>query len=616
MRFSSRPTLAVVLSVATLPGTLSAQAGPVPVRYEVSLANRAHHEARITATFSGLPARPLELRMSRSSPGRYAVHEFAKNVYDLSVRDSRGRQLTATRPNPYQWDVAGHDGTAVVEYTLFADRADGTYSGIDRTHAHLNNPATFIWARGLDRRPVAVRFPDLPTTWGVATQLAIGAEPGTWQARDFQYFMDSPIELSDFDLRSWTVTSGGREQTIRLAIHHAGTTVEVDRYVEDIQKVVLEEAAVYGSLPTFDHGVYTFLADYLPHASGDGMEHRNSTVLASTASLASSASGLLGTVAHEFFHIWNVERIRPRGLEPFDFERANMAGELWLAEGFTSYYGPLAIHRAGLTTLDQYARSLTGEINTVTNAPGRHHRSAVEMSMMAPFVDAATAIDPTSFANTFISYYTWGAALGLALDLSIRSRFPDLGLDDFMREMWRTHGVTERSYTVADARAALGRTTRDTAFANDFFRRLIEGREVADYPALLARAGFLVRPARPTGAWIGDLGLTASDRGLQIGATVMEGTPAYAAGLAAGDRLLVVDGAAMGAMADLEDVLSRHQPGDTLSITFESRGQTVTGTIRLGQDPRLEVLTFEAAGRPVTEAIRAFRAAWLGTQAQ
>ncbi len=185
-----------------------------------------------------------------------------------------------------------------------------------------------------------------------------------------------------------------------------------------------------------------------------------------------------------------------------------------------------------------------------------------------------------------------------------------------MREMWRTHGITERSYTVADARAALGRTTRDTAFANDFFRRFVEGREVADYPALLARAGFLVRPARPTGTWIGDLGLTASDRGLLIGATVMEGTPAYAAGLAAGDRLLVLDGVAMGATADLEDVLSRHQPGDTLSISFESRGQTVTGTIRLGGDPRLEVLPFEAAGRPVTEAIRAFRASWLGAKAQ
>jgi predicted metalloprotease with PDZ domain len=610
---TSRALLLVLLAA---PGTLLAQAGAPPVRYQVSLADRAHHEARITATFSGLPVRPLELRMSRSSPGRYAVHEFAKNLYDLTVRDSRGRPLTATRPNPYQWDVAGHDGTVVVEYTLFADRADGTYSGIDRTHAHLNSPATFIWARGLDRRRVTVQFPDLPANWGVATQLAIGAEPGTWQARDFQYFMDSPIELSDFDLRSWTVTSGGREQTIRLAIHHAGTAVEVDRYVADIQKVVLEQAAVYGSLATFDHGVYSFLADYLPHASGDGMEHRNSTVLTSTASLASSAAGLLGTVSHEFFHSWNVERIRPRGLEPFDFERANMAGELWLAEGFTSYYGPLAIHRAGLTTLDQYARGLTGEVNTVTNAPGRRHRSSVEMSMMAPFVDAATAIDPTSFGNTFISYYTWGAALGLALDLSIRARFPGLGLDDFMREMWRTHGITERSYTVADARAALGRTTRDTAFANDFFRRLVEGREVADYPALLARAGFLVRPARPTGAWIGDLSLSASDRGLQIGATVLEGTPAHSAGLAAGDRLLVVDGVALGALADLEDVLSRHQPGDTLPITFGSRGQIVAGAIRLGLDPRLEVLTFEAAGRPVTEAIRAFRAGWLDGKAR
>ncbi|TFG47995.1 MAG: PDZ domain-containing protein, partial [Gemmatimonadales bacterium] len=156
--------------------------------------------------------------------------------------------------------------------------------------------------------------------------------------------------------------------------------------------------------------------------------------------------------------------------------------------------------------------------------------------------------------------------------------------------------------------------TRDTAFANDFFRRFIEGREVAEYPALLAQAGFLVRQAQPTGAWIGDLNLTASNRGLLIGATVLEGTPAHEAGLSSGDQLMVVDGSAMGTVRDLEDVLSRHQPGDTVTVSFGSRGQVVTSSLRLGSNPRIEILTFEEAGRPVTTAIRAFRADWLGSK--
>jgi predicted metalloprotease with PDZ domain len=136
---------------------VAAQRGDT-VRYEVSFPDASRHEAEITVTFSGLPAEPLELRMSRSSPGRYALHEFAKNVYDVRVVDGAGRPLEATRPNPHQWNVADHDGTVRVTYTLFADRADGTYAGIDLTQAHLNMPATFMWARGTGERPVSLRF--------------------------------------------------------------------------------------------------------------------------------------------------------------------------------------------------------------------------------------------------------------------------------------------------------------------------------------------------------------------------------------------------------------------------------------------------------------------------
>src|SRR5690606_12996256 len=174
------------------------------------------------------------------------------------------------------------------------------------------------------------------------------------------YFLDSPTELSAFTLREWTITSGGRTQTIRLAVHHAGTEEDVDRYTEMAQKVVAAQIAVFGEAPAFDYGTYTFIADYLPYASGDGMEHRNSTILTSSGSIAANAAGLLGTLSHEFFHAWNMERLRSRMLGPFDFERANMSDELWFGEGFTSYYDDLTIKRAGLIDLDQYARGIGG----------------------------------------------------------------------------------------------------------------------------------------------------------------------------------------------------------------------------------------------------------------
>jgi len=466
-----------------------------PVEYEVSFNNAVHHEARISVTWRDIGNAPLQMRMSRSSPGRYAIHEFAKNVYQVSVVDGRGSPLTVTRPSPYQWDVAGHDGAVTVTYTLYADRAGGTYSGIDLTHAHLNMPATFMWARGFDDRPVVVTFRPEDESWKVATQLAPTDDAFVFSAPNLQYFMDSPTELSNFSERSWTIESNGKTHMIRLVVHHDGTEEDVDTFLEKSKKVVDALIDVFGELPDFDYGTYTFIADYLPHVSGDGMEHRNSTILASTRSLNEADFSQLGTVSHEFVHAWNAERIRPHRLEPFDFEQANMSLNLWFMEGFTSYYGPLAIRRAGDSTIKEYAQSISSPINTVSFAPGRSFASSQGMSIQAPFVDAATSIDPTNYSNTFISYYTYGAAIGLALDLTLRERFDGVTLDTLMQRVWQVHGKTEVPYTTDDLSNALAQVTNDERFASEFFSSYITGQELPDYASLLASAGMLLRKA-------------------------------------------------------------------------------------------------------------------------
>ncbi|MGH7446656.1 MAG: hypothetical protein ACRELT_03800, partial [Longimicrobiales bacterium] len=386
--------LLVMLAAAILGSARASEAAAQSsdtIRYAISFPNASRHEAEVVVTYTGLPSSPLELRMSRSSPGRYALHEFAKNVYNVRAENGSGRVMEVMRPNPHQWNVVGHDGTVRVSYTLFGDHAAGTYAAIDLTHAHLNMPATFMWARDTGDRPIAITL-DIPdgSGWRIATQLKPTAVASRFVAPHLQYFMDSPTEMSAFEMREWQPE--GSSQTVRIAIHHQGTSGQLDEYAAHARRIVEEQAAVFGELPDFDFGTYTFIADYLPWVRGDGMEHRNSTILTNSGSLE-NMMGLLGTVAHEFFHAWNVERIRPASLEPFNFEAANMSGELWFAEGFTSYYGPLSLRRASIHDDASYALSLTGAINTVVNSPGRAFFSPVEMSMQAPFVDAATSVD-------------------------------------------------------------------------------------------------------------------------------------------------------------------------------------------------------------------------------
>lgn len=592
---------------------LSANAhSQAPVQYDVSFDNAAHHEARITVTWQDIGDEPLQMRMSRSSPGRYALHEFGKNVYKVWVVDGEGNQLDFTRPDPYQWDVAGHDGTVSVTYTLYADRAGGTYSGIDLTHAHLNMPATFMWARGFEDRAINVSFDPVADDWKVATQLAPTNDEFVFTAPNLQYFLDSPTELSNFSMRSWTVESNGETSTFRLAVHHDGSEEDVDTFFAKAKKVVDAQIEIFGELPQFDYGTYTFIADYLPYVSGDGMEHRNSTILASTQSFIDTDFGQLGTLSHEFIHAWNVERIRPVGLEPFDFEKANMSRNLWFAEGFTSYYGGLAIRRAGESSVNDYTGGLAYSINTITNSPGRSFSSAPGMSMQAPFVDAATAIDPTNFANTFISYYTYGAALGLALDLTLRERYAGVSLDSLMQQMWQSHGKNEVPYDNGDLRRALAEVTGSERFANQFFDQYIDGQGLPDYQSLLANAGLLLRKSNAGGATLGPVSLEVDGSEVTIGSNTIIGSPLYTAGLDRGDRIVAIDRFQIRSEGRWNSALGRYKPGDTATIKYIQRGIERSAEITFAEDPALEVVTYESAEMDVTSEQVDFRLAWLG----
>jgi predicted metalloprotease with PDZ domain len=583
-----------------------------PVRYEISFPNAAHHEARVRATFEDIPTPTLEVLMSRSSPGRYALHEFARNIYRVQAKDGKGKPLAFERPTPHQWNISGHDGVVSLEYTLYGDIVDGTYNGIDETHGHLNAPAALMWARGFEKRPALVKLiPPKDSKWKVATQLEPVAD-NLFRARDLDYLLDSPFEISDFILKEWK--TGG--QHFRLALHHTGTEAEATAFARMCEAIVVESEGVFGEYPKFDHGTYTFLSDYLPKLrGGDGMEHRNSTVIASRGTLAENGPQMAGTVAHEFFHVWNVERIRPKTLEPFNFEEASMTGELWFAEGFTTYYTPLLLKRAGLTSIDKFLQTAGGTLSSVLNSPGREVFSAVEMSQLAPFIDGATTREPRNLENTVISYYPYGAAIGLGIDLTIRTRFPGKSLDDWMRTMWVEHGKSERPYTLMDLERTLASVTT-AEFASEVFRRHIRGKEQMDYAGLLERAGIVLRKTKAGEGWLGRAAMRYSNDGAEITGATLVGSPLYEAGLDRDDRIVELAGRPLKQASDLEAAIKGRKPGDVVKAKVEKRTGQREIEIKLGESPEFELVTSEAAGRTLSPSQTSLREAWLSSKAK
>ncbi|RYE20139.1 MAG: M61 family peptidase, partial [Sphingobacteriales bacterium] len=252
---------------------------PAPIYYNVSFPNAVHHEAEIVMTIPQAPKGPLRFRMSRSSPGRYATHEFGKNVYNVSAFTEKGSMLPVRQIDGDIYEIAVHPSTVNISYTLFGNWVDGTYAGIDAGQAHLNMPATFMWVIGMDRRPVKIQFNNIDKyNWKVSTQLKY--EGGSiYAAPNLQYMMDSPVELSAYKNASWEITNPtGKRQRINLHIYSDDTQQFVDAFGKMVQKVTLEEQAVFGELPAYDYGEYTFLNNVHSTVNGDGMEHRNSTV--------------------------------------------------------------------------------------------------------------------------------------------------------------------------------------------------------------------------------------------------------------------------------------------------------------------------------------------------
>jgi predicted metalloprotease with PDZ domain len=479
----------------------AASASPLRIAYRVAMPDPSSHLYDVAIDVDGVTGTTLPLQLPVWSPGRYARMDFAKNIQEFRATTAGGSPLAWDKTDGSRWVVRTGGAKRVhVRYRSFDNALSGTFSVLDTAHANWNGASLFMYVEGHKPDPVTLSIAP-PAGWHVINGDTHAPDQRDYRFENYDRLIDTPTEVAPAFLLDSFIVDGKR---YRAMVHHNGPaspTARV-RFVRDLEKIVRYENGVF-SPPPLDQ--YTFLFN-IGYPGGDGMEHLYSTEIIDRRPWADSLAVLpgIGTAAHEYFHVWNVKRVRPAALGPFDYTREQYQPSLWVAEGWTQYYGQAALHRAGITDLNEFYRSMGGIVQANLTAPGRKEVSARMASFHAPFWDGAPQVQPTNGNETFFSYYTKGSGLALYLDLYLRERTSGRrSLDDVFqalkRRSWEaptaSYYLQGRGYTELDVERAASEVAGEDM--HRWFERYVGGTEDLDYDALLAGAGLrLVREER------------------------------------------------------------------------------------------------------------------------
>ncbi len=605
--------LLAVMAVGALAGE-ETRSAPLELQYELRLRRPTTHLLEIEITAGRVKEPALDFVMPAWAPGRYAIYDFAKNVQEFSAIDSSGQPLAWTKLDKQTWHVdARQAGGAVrVRYRVFANDLSGSFSQFDSSHACLNGPSLFMYVDGHKADTLSLTV-EAPPNWKLISGFSESTEERKFQVANYDVLADTPMEISaDCTVDQFTE----RDRTIRVAVHsYSDRDRDISALVDALKKVVQVEMAM---MPEPDLRTFTFIFHFVPGlAMGDGIEHLNSTQVIVRGEL--SGGGLaeaLETGAHEFFHLWNVKRLRPVGLGPFDYTREQYTRSLWFAEGLSTYYSYVFLRRSGVWTREQFLERLADEIRTFEYEPGRRLMSAESSSFHAWFFDRSPQMQETNFANTTVSYYNQGAVLGALLDLEIRARSGgQKSLDDVLVAMYQKFYAAPATSYFGPGRGYEEHDILETVNAvagadlTSFFDRYIRGTEPFHYETAFASAGLRLRISTSPGS-APSLGVLTNrvDRGLMIVA-VRPGGAADRGGLSRDDVLLAVDELPL-AVDDLPDRLKMYPPGAVVPFKVERHGRERRIEVKL--DPpfadkySIEELTGAAAEQD------SIRQGWLG----
>jgi len=596
-------------------------AEPLEITYHLRLARPTTHILEVEIDAGKVDEPSLDFVMPGWAPGRYAIYDFAKNVQEFEAQGAQDQPLPWSQPDKETWRVEtqGAGGAVRVKYRVYANDLTGSFSQFDSAHASITPASIYMYIAGHKPDPVTLVVDppaDAEHPWQVFSGFTLATDQHTFQAPNYDRLVDMPMELSGECLVQQFEDHG---KTFRVVVHSFGRSNKnapqlAAKLTEGLQKIVASEMAMMPA-PDFDH--YTFLFHFAPDiAAGDGMEHLNSTEIIIQKELSDDAvREALETAAHEFFHVWNVKRLRPTALGPFDYTREDYSPSLWFAEGITSYYAYLHLLRAGIWSRRDFLDHLDGEVHDLENDPGRALMSVESSSFHAWFYDRSPQMQETNFANATISYYNKGALLGLLLDLEIRSRTNgQKSLDDVMRWMYQklydtpaaTYYLPGRGYEEKDILDALNATSGIDC--GELFASYVEGTAELPIAQELAKVGLKLDVTVASGA-PPDLGILyqQADNGIRITA-VRPGGAADRAGLSRDDLLIEVDTLSL-VTEELGTRLKMYSAGAEVPFTVERHARRLRITVKL-DPPVADNYTITEAQSATAEQV-SLREGWL-----
>jgi predicted metalloprotease with PDZ domain len=586
-----------------------------PLRYELSFEPPSTHLMNVTIRASELEGTTADFAMPDWAPGSYYIQNYAVNVQRFRASGPNGKELVWRKTDSQTWrvDLSGAK-TATIQYQVFGDTLRNNQADYDERHAFIGGPSVWMYLIGGKERLIELTIA-VPAGWKVATGMEHTSDH-TFRAENYDWFADAPLEISDFAEKDFQVMG----TTYHVIVHDIEGRQDFSQFTADTQKFVEKIVPIFASVagsgsqaaPFKD---YYFLFHIWPGAGG-GLEHLNSTQINfqkdwtdknPAENYGTQYELKLFVASHEFFHAWNVKRLRPRPLGPFDYSQMVHTPSLWISEGLTSYYGALALVRAGLITPQHYLDVVAKLLTKFDSAPGRSERDIEDTSWDTWFPNAGVVQQKNNLANTWYSYYDGGQVMGHILDFAIREKTKNRkSLDDWMRLLYSRYALPKPGFEPEDAVRAASEVAGSDL--NEIFTRYISGKEAIPYEKYFAYAGIAVTSkVDPSKPWIGAEIKKGEDGRYSI-RNVMPGSPAEKAGLDLDDVIVAIDDRALGPAGPAESV-SAHKPGDVIRIIVLRLGRIRELSVTIGSDPRPTYM-LKPMEHPSTEQ-KAIYASWL-----